>query len=376
MDSKHSVFNVMGHDFFVKKGYEVIKGIGKGSYGVVCAAKNIQDNIHSKVAIKKIINIFSKKMLAKRALREIMLLQHFRGHKNITKLYYMDIVNPCTFNELYLYEELMQANLNSIIRSDQPLTDAHFQFFIYQILCGLKYIHSANVLHRDLKPSNLLINADCELKICDFGLSRGILTGKGQGAEYMTEYVTTRWYRAPEVMLSFQSYSKAIDVWSVGCILAELLGRKPFFKGRNYVDQLNQIFCILGTPDENIISKIKSSSAQNYIRGLPVVPKISYSKIFPYANPNALDLLNSLLTFDPNDRISCEKALEHPYLIIWHDPEKEPVCSKQFDFGFEEMESIEEIKQMIIDEVSKFKSLVNQNSSIFHTQFVNTDQDS
>lgn len=137
----------------------------------------------------------------------------------------MDIPNPSNFNEAYLYEgirnpqtrpggkltpiELMECDLAAIIRSGQPLTDAHFQSFIYQILCGLKYIHSANVLHRDLKPGNLLVNADCELKIADFGLARGFSVDPEENAGYMTEYVATRWYRAPEIMLSFQSYTKA-----------------------------------------------------------------------------------------------------------------------------------------------------------------------
>lgn len=103
----------------------------------------------------------------------------------------------------------MECDLAAIIRSGQPLTDAHFQSFIYQILCGLKYIHSANVLHRDLKPGNLLVNADCELKIADFGLARGFSIDPEENAGYMTEYVATRWYRAPEIMLSFQSYTKA-----------------------------------------------------------------------------------------------------------------------------------------------------------------------
>ena len=103
----------------------------------------------------------------------------------------------------------MECDLAAIIRSGQPLTDAHFQSFIYQILCGLKYIHSANVLHRDLKPGNLLVNADCELKICDFGLARGFSIDPDENAGFMTEYVATRWYRAPEIMLSFQSYTKA-----------------------------------------------------------------------------------------------------------------------------------------------------------------------
>ena len=103
----------------------------------------------------------------------------------------------------------MECDLAAIIRSGQKLTDAHFQSFIYQILCGLKYIHSANVLHRDLKPGNLLVNADCELKICDFGLARGFSQDPDENRGYMTEYVATRWYRAPEIMLSFQSYTKA-----------------------------------------------------------------------------------------------------------------------------------------------------------------------
>src|ERR1700709_883140 len=185
----------------------------------------------------------------------------------------------------------MECDLAAIIRSGQPLTDAHFQSFIYQILCGLKYIHSANVLHRDLKPGNLLVNADCELKICDFGLARGFSVDPEENAGYMTEYVATRWYRAPEIMLSFQSYTKAskyglifqridltivVDVWSVGCILAEFLGGKPFFKGRDYVDQLNQILHYLGTPNEETLSRIGSPRAQEYVRNLPYMPKIPF----------------------------------------------------------------------------------------------------
>lgn len=112
-------------------------------------------------------------------------------------------------HKLTEHTELMECDLAAIIRSGQPLTDAHFQSFIYQILCGLKYVHSANVLHRDLKPGNLLVNADCELKICDFGLARGFSVDPEENAGYMTEYVATRWYRAPEIMLSFQSYTKA-----------------------------------------------------------------------------------------------------------------------------------------------------------------------
>lgn len=272
----------------------------------------------------------------------------------------------------------MECDLAAIIRSGQPLTDAHFQSFIYQILCGLKYIHSANVLHRDLKPGNLLVNADCELKICDFGLARGFSVDPEENAGYMTEYVATRWYRAPEIMLSFQSYTKAselitlstmhtplltmcllpVDVWSVGCILAELLGGRPFFKGRDYVDQLNQILHILGTPNEETLSRIGSPRAQEYVRNLPYMPKKPFGSLFPNANPDALDLLDRMLAFDPSSRISVEQALEHPYLQIWHDASDEPDCPTTFNFDFEVVEDVGEMRKMILEEVFRFRQVV------------------
>lgn len=226
-------------------------------------------------------------------------------------------------------------------------------------MCGLKYIHSANVLHRDLKPGNLLVNADCELKICDFGLSRGFDPDQntvvpGQ-QEFMTEYVATRWYRAPEIMLSHQNYTTAIDIWSVGCILAELLGRRPLFKGRDYVDQLNQILHYLGHPSESMLQRIASPRAQQYIRSLPYKPGIPFEQLYPKANPLALDLLRRLLAFDPRERISCDEALAHPYLAVWHDPADEPVCHAKFDFSFENVDDISGMKKLILDEVISFR---------------------
>ncbi|EFE33460.1 uncharacterized protein ARB_07820 [Trichophyton benhamiae CBS 112371] len=382
------VFKVFNQDFIVDERYNVTKELGQGAYGIVCvvtqeqqqqqrieqratanatwetdsAASNIQTN--DGVAIKKVTNVFSKRILAKRALREIKLLQHFRGHRNITCLYDMDIPRPENFNEVYLYEELMECDLAAIIRSGQPLTDAHFQSFIYQILCGLKYIHSANVLHRDLKPGNLLVNADCELKICDFGLARGFSIDPDENAGYMTEYVATRWYRAPEIMLSFPSYTKAIDVWSVGCILAELLGGRPFFKGRDYVDQLNQILHYLGTPTEETLCRIGSPRAQEYVRNLPYMHKQPFARLFPNANPDALDLLDRMLAFDPSSRISVEEALEHRYLHIWHDASDEPNCPTPFDFHFEVVDDVQEMRRMILNEVQRFRDHVRQPSHI------------
>ncbi|KAF9186367.1 Mitogen-activated protein kinase [Haplosporangium sp. Z 767] len=347
-------FPVLNQQFIVDTKYQFIREIGQGAYGVVCAAKNTQTG--EDVAIKKVTKVFEKTILAKRALREVKLLRHFSGHENITSIQDMDITNVMDFNEIYLVQELMEADLHQIIRSEQPLTDAHFQYFIYQICRGLKYIHSANVLHRDLKPGNLLVNADCELKICDFGLARGFSDEADSNVGFMTEYVATRWYRAPEIMLSFQSYTKAIDMWSVGCIFAEMLGGKPLFKGRDYVDQLNQILQILGTPDEATLRRVGSERAQAYIRSLPKMPKIHFQQLYPRASPLAIDLLEKLLNFDPAARITVEQALAHPYLAAYHEEDDEPVHEKAFDFAFEVTDRIDEMKRLIAQEVMSYKA--------------------
>lgn len=147
-------------------------------------------------------------------------------------------------------------------------------------------------------------------------------------------------------------------MWSVGCILAELLGGRPFFKGRDYVDQLNQILHILGTPNEETLCRIGSPRAQEYVRNLPYMPKKAFPSLFPNANPDALDLLDKMLAFDPSSRISVEQALEHPYLHIWHDASDEPDCPATFNFDFEVVDDVGEMRKMILDEVMRFRQIV------------------
>lgn len=159
---------------------------------------------------------------------------------------------------------------------------------------------------------------------------------------------------------SSSALTRIVDVWSVGCILAELLGGKPFFKGRDYVDQLNQILHYLGTPNEETLMRIGSPRAQEYVRNLPYMPKKVWSTLFPTCNEAALDILDKMLAFDPSSRISVEEALEHRYLSIWHDASDEPICQTTFDFHFEVVEDIGQMKNMILDEVQRFRSFVRQ----------------
>ena len=265
-----------------------------------------------------------------------------------------DIMRPPSkddFNDVYLVYELMDTDLHQILRSSQGLSDEHSQYFLYQILRGLKYVHTAQVLHRDLKPSNLLLNANCDLKICDFGLAR---TSSERG--FMTEYVVTRWYRAPELLLSCEDYTSAIDIWSMGCILAEILGRKPLFPGKDYIHQMRLIVEVLGSPNEEDCAFIQSTKARTYIRTLPHSPQVRWDRMFPKANPQAIDLLDKMLQFDPKKRITVEQALEHPYLAALHDPMVEPASEPApFEFEFEDEELQEEqLREKVWEEMLSF----------------------
>lgn len=251
--------------------------------------------------------------------------------------------------------DLMESDLHQIIHSAQTLTPEHTRYFLYQLLRGLKYVHSANVIHRDLKPSNLLVNENCELKIGDFGMARGLSSHPEESYSFMTEYVATRWYRAPELLLSLNHYSLAIDLWSVGCIFAEMLGRKQLFPGKNYIHQLQLILSVLGTPTEDIIGAIRSDRIRSYVQSLPSQFAVPLAKQYPQAEPEALDLLAAMLRFDPRKRITVTQALEHPYLAKYHDPDDEPICVPAFDFEFDKLQlNNEQIKEAILMEIQDF----------------------
>lgn len=171
----------------------------------------------------------------------------------------------------------MDTDLNRIIRSNQDLSDEHYKFIIYQILRAMLYLHSADIIHRDIKPSNILINEDCSVKICDFGLGRQIKYQEKSELPDLTEYVVTRYYRAPEVMLCSHQYTKAIDVWSIGCTIAELFSRNFLFKGENYLDMIKLFLTKLGTPSQDDIDFITNQHAKNYIEQQIKINHVNYN---------------------------------------------------------------------------------------------------
>ncbi|GAB5373044.1 hypothetical protein AAMO2058_001716300 [Amorphochlora amoebiformis] len=347
-----SSLTVNGTKFEAGPNYELIKPIGQGAYGVVCSAKEVKTG--QKVAIKKITKAFNNITETKRTLREIKILSRFQ-HENILKI--VDIMKPGSFDkfeDVYIVSELMDTDLHQIINSKQQLTEGHVQYFLYQILRGLKYIHSAHVLHRDLKPSNLLLNSNCDLKICDFGLAR-VANPKEDHHGDLTEYVATRWYRAPEIMLSWKEYTKAIDVWSVGCIFAEILGRKPLFPGEDYINQLHRIISVLGTPSFEDTEYIINAKAKSYVRSLAYQRGVDFKQLFPEASASALDLLTKMLQFSPKKRITVEQALAHPFLDKLHDPKDEPNAESHFDFSFEKYNlNGKMLKALLWQEIGRF----------------------
>ncbi|XP_045805467.1 mitogen-activated protein kinase homolog NTF3-like [Trifolium pratense] len=343
-EGKH-YFSIWQTLFEIDTKYVPIKPIGRGTYGVVCSSVNKETN--EKVAIKKIQNAFQNRVDAIRTLRELKLLRHLH-HGNVIVL--KDIMMPIhknSFKDVYLVYELMDTDLHQIIKSSQSLSNDHIQYFLFQLLRGLKYLHSANILHRDLKPGNLLINANCDLKICDFGLARTNCSKN----QFMTEYVVTRWYRAPELLLCCDNYGTSIDIWSMGCILAELLGRKPIFPGLESLNQLKLIINILGSQRDEDIEFIDNPRAKGYIKSLSYSPGTSFSKLYPNAHPLAIDLLAKMLVFDPTKRIGVAEALQHPFMASLYDPNCDPPAIVPIDLDINDDLGEEVIRELMWKEM-------------------------
>ncbi|XP_041347446.1 serine/threonine-protein kinase NLK-like [Gigantopelta aegis] len=338
--------------------------IGYGAFGVVWAVTDPRDG--KRVALKKMPNVFQNLISCKRVYRELCMLCHFR-HDNV--LSSLDILQPPHidfFQEIYVVTELLQSDLHKIIVSPQPLTADHVKVFLYQILRGLKYLHSSRVLHRDIKPGNLLVNSNCCLKVCDFGLAR---IDEPDEAIHMTQEVVTQYYRSPEILMGAKHYTSAIDIWSVGCIFAELLSRRILFQAQSPIQQLDLITDLLGTPGIEDMRTACEGAKAHILRQPHKPPSLAaLYTLSSQATHEAVHLLCRMLVFDPDKRITASDALTHPYLdegrLRYHScmckccfnttsgrhytNDFEPASTQPFSYKFEdELTSVSKVKEKL-----------------------------
>mmetsp|Transcript_711 Transcript_711/g.1479 ORF Transcript_711/g.1479 Transcript_711/m.1479 type:complete len:572 (-) Transcript_711:660-2375(-) len=352
-------------EFFTEYGemsrYTIHEVVGKGSYGVVCSAT---DNIsQEKVAIKKITDVFEHVSDATRILREIKLLRHLR-HPDIVEIKHIMLPpSQKDFQDIYVVFELMESDLHQVIKANDDLTTEHYRYFMYQLLAGLAHVHSANVFHRDLKPKNILANADCKLKICDFGLARPAFEDQPTTV-FWTDYVATRWYRAPELCGSFfTKYTPGVDVWGLGCILAEIISGKPLFPGRNVVHQLELITDMLGTPTAEQLAKVRNEKARRFLANMKYKPGVPLASTFVNADKGIVDLLQLMLKFDPADRPTAAECLASPIFNRLrspaHEAQAEPISKLEFNFEQRKL-SKEDVRHLIYEEILEYHPKIKQ----------------
>ncbi|XP_054564470.1 mitogen-activated protein kinase 15 [Eptesicus fuscus] len=308
-------------DAHVAQRFLLKRRLGKGAYGVVWKA--VDRRTGEVVAIKKIFDAFRDKTDAQRTFREITLLQELGDHPNIVRL--LDVIRAENDRDIYLVFEFMDTDLNAVISKGSLLKDVHKRYIFYQLLRAAKFLHSGRVIHRDQKPSNVLLDASCLVKLCDFGLAR-CLGGLPEGPEgqALTEYVATRWYRAPEVLLSSSWYTPGVDMWSLGCILGEMLRGKPLFPGSSTLHQLELILQTVPPPAQEDLLALGSGYGASILQHLGARPRQALDALLPPDTPpEALDLLRRLLVFAPDKRLSAAQALQHPYVQRFHCPARE-----------------------------------------------------
>eukprot|EP00800_Vazella_pourtalesii_P012558 TRINITY_DN29492_c0_g1_i1.p1 TRINITY_DN29492_c0_g1~~TRINITY_DN29492_c0_g1_i1.p1 ORF type:complete len:398 (+),score=53.04 TRINITY_DN29492_c0_g1_i1:109-1302(+) len=337
--------------FTIRNRYQNLNYVGKGSQGCVVEAF---DTVNQQVvAIKKII---CTPLMARFAFREIYLLKQL-NHMNVISL--LDAFTPArTADDLMEYYIVMEKMDATMAELRKPLDHSQMSALIYQVLCGLYYLHSKGIIHRDVKPHNIGVMKNCRLSLLDFGLARSI---PKQGRR-MSMHMVTLHYRAPELLLGLD-YDATVDMWSVGCILAELISDRVLFRGCDEVDQLHKIVSVLGTPENTLISQLSPSTQQFFKLYREDNQKPSIKDTFPDSaftaesnniemNDKARDLLEKLLEYDPKKRISTMEALQHPYFEEYFTPEDLEISSTDIpEYNINGTSTFEDWKQEIFNQL-------------------------
>uniref|UniRef100_A0A914E9S4 Protein kinase domain-containing protein n=1 Tax=Acrobeloides nanus TaxID=290746 RepID=A0A914E9S4_9BILA len=335
--------------------YEAVRSIGAGAFGIVCEAHD--NNTQEKVAIKKIGHASATPTLSRRSLREIRVLRYIR-HPNIVPL--RDVFRtPGTVGmNVYLVMDLMEGSLHHVIYgSTEPLDYDLIAHLLYQILRGLRYLHTAGIAHRDLKPSNLLVNSDGHLRIADFGMAKLAMPEHMDEADehcfYMTQHIATLPYRAPELLFVMPEHSTAVDIWAVGCIFAEMILRRELFPGRNVTSQIKVIITQLGTPGKEQMRMIKCERTRQFIQSFGEQSSLNWDQIIPTrpTNDEALGLIAQMLNMNPYQRIDIHRTLQHEFIRSYFPiVTTEPVCPFKVKMDMAAVESLshEQLVELIL----------------------------
>jgi serine/threonine protein kinase len=284
--------------------YQRLSKVGDGTYGVVYKAKDKQTG--GMVALKKIRLEAEDEGVPSTAIREISLLKHLKQPNSGT------LHNSIYENgRLYLVFEYLDQDLKRHMDHTEGMLNPDLvKSYMYQLLKGMMFCHSRGILHRDLKPQNLLIDQTGTLKLADFGLARAVSVP----VRLYTHEIVTLWYRAPEVLLGSSSagkYSSPVDMWSIGCIFAEMVTKEALFPGDSEIDELYRIFRAFGTPNERVWPGV--SQLPNFKNTFPQWNAQPLNRLLPEMSPVALDLMSKMLIYEPSQRISARAALNHPY---------------------------------------------------------------
>eukprot|EP00924_Labyrinthula_sp_SR-Ha-C_P005037 augustus_masked-scaffold_1-processed-gene-19.13-mRNA-1 protein AED:0.12 eAED:0.12 QI:0/-1/0/1/-1/1/1/0/465 len=383
---KYKTYVLKGINFDLQEKYSEVAYVSKGSYGTVCSAYD--KNMKTHVIIKKISDVLKQLEDGKKALGEVLYLEHLKGHQNIVFIHNIELFPPYLnkFQDLYIVMERWPIDLDTLISRGVELTQDHIQFILYQLVCGTSFMHSAGIIHRDLKPANILVGPTCNVAICDLGLARAFDLSilepdplKPSIKAQMSNYVVTRWYRAPELLVENTQYSYGIDVWSLGCILGEIFTQKPLFPGRSRKQQLKMIIDMIGKPSEEELRFIQNWKIKNWIRHLTSSSTTASLKdIFSGAPPSLLDLLQKSLVFSPEKRITLPEIFKHPYLkeLLNHNRGSTEKHAGRFDTSFENnIQSIKDLRnwfwlEFLFSEENS-KNLANNNISKQKRCFVN-----
>jgi len=329
-NKQHVQTQVIKGEQFITPGYLCKRFCGRGAYGAVCTAIHLATK--KKTAIKKVKEAFDKSYSnALFALRELKMLEFF-DHPSIVGLQEAFVSNT----DLYIVMDRMECDLSTVIRSEQ-LGDDQSKYIMRQLLCAIDYMHSAQVMHRDIKPGNVLVNRDCKIKLCDFGMACSVLT-----EQPLELYVVTRWYRAPEILCEVEDYGVEVDMWAVGCVFAEMLLGETLWPGKHQMDQLNLILSDLGRPNDVSIlppnitfPPTQRGGSEDFCHELLCD--------HPSGSPEAIELVSSLLQFDWNDRASAREALELPYTRQYRRSFPVKESAEIFPFEYEQnMERMED----------------------------------